>query len=290
MSRADGAVLGVRKLVDNGPSSRRWDLVILGDGYRQDEIEQYERNVTAIVQAFLATDPIEALQVAINVHRVNVVSRDTGAGDLCSGEQRGTYFDSNFCFEGISRLLVSNAATALDVALEVVPQMNATLIVVNSTTYGGSGGAVATCSVAPAAIEIALHEMGHSQFGLADEYAFLSDCHEPGHDLYSGGEPVEPNVTMKVDTLKWANLVTPGTRVPTTRNPDCSECDRQPSPVPAGTVGAFEGARYFRCGMFRPAFSCRMRQLGTPFCAVCKDRIRRVLAPFLPKSRIVRRR
>jgi hypothetical protein len=69
--------------------------------------------------------------------------------------------------------------------------------------------------------------------------------------------------------------------VPTTRNADCTQCDPQDSPVPAGTVGLFEGANRYHCDSFRPEFDCKMRNLGIPFCAVCQERIRTVLAPFL---------
>jgi hypothetical protein len=45
-------------------------------------------------------------------------------------------------------------------------------------------------------------------------------------------------------------------------------------------VGAFEGARYFHCGIYRPEFNCKMRVLSLPFCAVCQRRIRQTLTPF----------
>ena len=46
--------------------------------------------------------------------------------------------------------------------------------VVNSTIYGGSGGSVGTYSLAGGATEIAIHEMGHTAFGLADEYPYYA--------------------------------------------------------------------------------------------------------------------
>ena len=285
MSRTEGRVLGVTKIVDRGPAAIRWDLVILGDGYRSEEIQKYATDVDMIVESILSEAPFDDLRAAINVNRVDVVSNESGAGDLCSDLRRATFFDSNFCDHGIDRLLVTSVSTALDVAINAVPEMNATLMVVNSDIYGGSGGAVPVFSLAPQAFEIALHEIGHSHFALADEYPFLRDCHEPNHDRYAGGEPSEPNVTRSTDGIKWSRLLHSGFTLPTTRNADCSDCDGQASPVPNGTVGAFEGARYFRCGLFRPEFNCRMRELGNPFCAVCQDTIRRVLAPFVPTRR-----
>lgn len=285
MSPANGAVLGTTKIVDNGPSTSRWDLVFMGDGYVADEMPKYEAEVDRVVDAILKTPPFVELYAAINVHRVNVVSTESGAGDLCKGIRRATFFNANFCASNIERALVCDTATALQVAVDAVPLMNAPLVMVNSTIYGGTGGTVPVFSLAPNAFEIALHEMGHSHFGLADEYPNLRHCKEPDHARYGGIEPSEPNVTATIESLKWATLVTAGTRIPTTSNKTCDDCDTQPNPVSSDTVGAFEGARYFRCGMFRPQYDCRMRLLDVPFCAVCQHTIRRVLAPFLPIRR-----
>lgn len=283
MSRADGDVRSVTKIIDSGSSAVRWDLVILGDGYQAGELAKYEADVAGVVRAMFSTLPFDALQRGINVHRVNVASRESGASNLCTGEQRATFFDSHFCSHRIERLLVTDTRAALEVAIDAVPAMNATLMIVNTEQYGGSGGAVPVFSASPHAVEIALHEMGHSHFGLADEYPSRVDCREA--QAHDGLEPGEPNVTVNGAAPKWAHLVTRGTPLPTTRNVNCTDCDRQPNPAGPGTIGAFEGARYLRCGMFRPAFDCRMRELGHTFCAVCQDTIRRVLAPFLPPSR-----
>jgi hypothetical protein len=172
---------------------------------------------------------------------------------------------------------------ALDVAIDALPEMNATLMIVNTDGYGGSGGeAVAVFSAG--AMETALHEMGHSHFHLADEYDYPGDEYE----RFPGTEPAEANVTANVHRLKWSALVTPGTTLPTMNNADCSRVDENPSSVADGVVGAFEGARYFRCGIYRPEYGCRMRTTNQPFCAVCRNEIMRVLLPHRPRRRSVR--
>ena len=42
MTTADGMVLGTTKIVDNGPSAIRWDLVVMGDGYQDGQMTQFE--------------------------------------------------------------------------------------------------------------------------------------------------------------------------------------------------------------------------------------------------------
>jgi hypothetical protein len=222
---------------------------------------------------------------------VDVTSTDSGADDptACggTGATPRTYFDASFCGNGIRRLLLVNNATVLSVAGAQVPQWHVALVAVNSTVYGGAGGAVATFSKAAGALEIALHEMGHTAFGLADEYEYYAGCGvDVGHDHFPGGEPAERNVTVNTDraTIKWRNLIQGTTPLPTTANANCAVCDPQASPVAAGTIGAFEGTRYYHCGCYRPAFNCRMRALNNPFCGVCQQVIVSRLTPFLPPS------
>jgi hypothetical protein len=154
--------------------------------------------------------------------------------------------------------------------------------VVNSTIYGGSGGGVGTYSLAGGATEIAIHEMGHTAFGLADEYPYYAGGNETGHDHHPAGEPSEPNVTTNSDrnTLKWRWAVASTTAIPTMSNPNCSQVDSRPSPVPTGTVGLFEGAHYYHCGGYRPEYDCKMRNLGVPFCRICRQVIWNRISPL----------
>jgi hypothetical protein len=157
----------------------------------------------------------------------------------------------------------------------------------NVSEYDGSGGEVATFSTHARAAELGLHAMGHTAFGFADEYSAFQGCGtgETGHDDFSGPEPIEPNVTANAvpAAIKWkAVLTNAADGLPTTQNADCSDCDKQPNPKAADHVGAFEGARYFHCGCYRPSFNCRMRELGQPFCGVCQQVIADTLQPFLP--------
>ena len=293
MSTSDGSVGSTTKIVDHGAASARWNLVILGDGYRKSEIPAYRVQAQNVADTLHATPPFSQLWSAINVWRVDVISTDSGADDptACGGTGRvaRTYFDATFCGDGtIQRLLTVDVATVLLVARSAVPASHFAMVLVNSPVYGGSGGAVATVSSHAAAMEIALHEMGHTAFGLADEYEFWAGCAsgETGHDKYSDGEPAQANLTKDANpaTTKWKALITPGVVMPTTANANCAWCDPQASPVRVGTVGAFEGAGYFHCGLYRGEFSCRMRALNNPYCAVCQLAIRTTIQPFLAQK------
>lgn len=289
MSEDDGHVVGATQIVDHGPDTERWNLVVVGDGYQKAELDDYRDDVEDLVEAIRQTPPLDDLFRAINVHRVDVVSTDSGADDPdeCSGGSgttADTYFDATYCSTGpggerVERLLTIDSGLALDVATEHVPNRHQVLCIVNSAKYGGSGGAIATCSTHAQASEIAIHELGHSAFGLADEYG--------GEGTGTpDDEPAQPNVTRDIDraTNKWRHLVETPTPMPSQCDPDCddSDCDPPDTAPPVDAVGTYEGAIYSDCNTYRPLPSCYMRDYG-PFCPVCAEVIWETLASFLPE-------
>jgi hypothetical protein len=253
------------------------------------------------------TPPFSTNCAGINVWRIDVTSDQSGADDPsppaddpntpaneannCSGGTGimvNTYFDSRFCADGvIRRLLGTNGGTAVSVLNAQLPEWDQALVIVNSTIYGGSGGSVGVTSVSGTWENIAIHEFGHSAFGLADEYEYWAGCGvDTDRDNHPAAEPAEPNVTINSDraTIKWASLIDAATPMPTTTNADCTACDPQGNPYSGQVVGAYEGAHYYHCDAFRPVFSCMMRNFA-PFCPVCTSRILQTLAPFEPANR-----
>ncbi len=283
----NGQVTGTTKIVDHGPASDRFNFVILAEGFRQDELSLFETYTNQLINFLFSSPPFNDLKCAFNIYRINVASDETGADDPAAcggpGTTAATYFDASFCNSGIRRLLVINSQTAINLLNSEVPEWHQALVIVNSSEWGGSGGQIGVTSVATGWETIALHEMGHSAFGLVDEYPYWSGCGiDTTRDMYPGTEPGVPNATTDSnrDTIKWGDLILASTPMPTTSNPDCSQCDSQANPQPPGTVGAFEGGCYYHCGIYRPAYSCMMNDLQD-FCGVCQERIRSTLVPYL---------
>lgn len=159
---------------------------------------------------------------------------------------------------------------------EHVPDYDLALVLVNDPTYGGTGGAFAVVSVHPTVPEIVMHEFGHAYAWLGDEYEYSQGCGlDADRDRYEGDEPPVPNLTIETNRalVKWAWLILGSTPLPTTTNANCAICDPQPDPMPAGTVGLYEGGYYYHCGAYRPVYSCKMRRLGVDFCPVCREAI-----------------
>lgn len=161
-----------------------------------------------------------------------------------------TALDSRFYFDGVTERLLSvdsNKAFAVESrSLEFEAEMR--FAVINSEKFGGAGGAFATFSGGnPLSSEIALHEIAHSFAGLADEYESFSA-------VYPNGEPVEPNVTIDPDGAKWAQWI-----------------GYEQEGI--GTIGVYEGARYYTDGIYRPSVNSKMRELLQPFDAVSREQL-----------------
>jgi hypothetical protein len=287
---SDGQVIGTVKIVDNGSAAERFNLVLIAEGYQSSEQNLFQQHAQDFVDFFFQQPPFPDAQSAFNIWRIDVTSTDSGADDpaACGGTGAvvNTYFDASFCWggSGIRRLLYVNSTTAHNVLDDQVPEWDQALVIVNSTIYGGAGGTIGVTSVSGTWQNIAIHELGHSAFGLADEYPYYAGCGiDTDRDHYTDPEPVEPNVTIETvrELIKWNNLILADTPVPTTINPDCTQCDWQ-NPYPGQVVvGLYEGAYYHHCDVYRPAYGCKMLALGYDFCPVCAQRILQVLDPYM---------
>ncbi len=286
MSAADGMVIGLTKIFDSGTPATRWNLVFVSDGYRATELGQFATDAQAVVDRLLAMPPFDRpeIQCGINAYRLDVTSTESGAdkpncadgnGD---GSTKATYFDSTFCSDGeTQRLLSGNTTLARDTVEAWLADWDQIIVICNDPERGGAGGQVAwTSNSGSDWKEVAIHELGHSTFGLADEYDY------GGPDTFDDAEPGEPNVTTVSNpaSCKWSALVTAGPADPTRANPDCSATDPGPSPVAEGIVGTFEGAKYSHCGCYRPVWNCMMRDTGAPFCPVCTATIVEVMSAY----------
>ena len=241
-------------LIDKGPSDNRVDIVFLGDGYTASEIDtNYVDHINAMLDHTFheLEDPYPRYENYFNVHRINTVSNESGADKPPEGIFVDTAFDAYYYCGNIERLLcVSTAKVGAELATELSGApftAEVKIVTVNDTKYGGSGGTYAVYAGGnSAATEVALHELAHSFNRLADEYF------SPG--TYTGGEPGEPNVTKSATGDKWSHWIgydQPG----------------------IGVIGAYEGARYFQNGLYRPSNNSKMRSLGVPFDAVSREKI-----------------
>ena len=250
--------MAVNTIVNNGASSNRVDIVFMGDGYRSTEIAgAYYDHVNSLVDYLFNSggdlvQPFLRYKNFFNVHAIEVTSAQSGADDPTAGKVVNTALGATYLFDGVTQRLLSvdqglaDAALAAGLAGTGVPG-EILFVTVNDTQYGGAGGKYATYAGGNEdARGVAVHEVGHSFALLADEYEG-----DPG--TYVGPEPVEPNVTKDpTGAEKWAHWL--GYEDPL-----------------LGTVGAFQGGRYFSQGIYRPTDNSGMRNLDRPFDPIARE-------------------
>jgi len=251
-------------ILSTGPAAARMDYVFVGDGYTAAEMDKWHTDAQKVIDGFLADPLFAANRANMNVRRVDVASNQSGVDEPDKGIYRDTAMDAAFNCYNIDRLLCVDNDKVQDIVGSVLApdERDVIIVVANSTRYGGSGGQVATLSMATQSIEIALHEIGHTAFGLADEYDY-GTCS-------LNGEPAEPDVTMNgTRSVKWRGLISASTPVPTSAGA-----------YPNGTVGVFQGAQYCASGKYRPTENSRMRMLGYPWHAVNEGAATKVFAQY----------
>lgn len=297
MGANNGKVIGAVKIVDNGDPAQRFNLVLVAEGYRQDELSKFADDANHFISGFFNVDPFGQHRCAFNIWRLDVASDETGADDPAAcggtGAMPNTFFNARFCNNGLRRALVCDTSLVINTVKQFIPNFHSAQVIVNSLVYAGIGGQVGVASTAEKNSlgqpidwrEILIHEMGHSIFGLADEYTYYAGCdvNEPAQNVHNSIEPLQPNVTTSPTANgKWSDLINTSP-LPTSTKPNCGSCPPDINPAPASNVvGTYKGAHYTHCGAYRPSYNCKMRKLGEPFCPVCERVIHEYLLPYDP--------
>jgi len=243
-------------VMNNGDSANRVDMIFVGDGYQASEIAStYKNHVADTLSAFFSPGiaPFPRYQNYFNAHRVNVISNESGADDPLNNIFVDTALDATYNTNGIDRLLYFNTAkanTAVNTALSGAGiDIDMRLGSINSEKYGGGGGQWAVWAAGnTSALDIAIHEVGHSFAKLADEYYTSGQS-------WGGGEPSEVNVTSDPSLGKWDRWL----------GYDDPDSD-------IGVIDYYEGARYHEFGLYRPSENSMMRSLNRPFDAISRER------------------
>ena len=304
---------GLMRLHEVGDPARKLDLLILGDGYTAAERGKFERDARRLIRVLFATSPFKERERDINVWGLVPPAPQSGISRPSQGIHRRSPVGATYdAFDSERYILTFDNRAFRDIAANAPYEV--VEILTNTATYGGGGiyGLYSTVAADSAwAPYIFIHEFGHHLAALADEYYTSDVAYLPATDRI---EPWEPNVTALLDpaTLKWKDLVKPGTPLPTPwpkeqyeqharaiqeRRRSIRAANRPESEMDAlfreqmahdtallgagphaGVVGAFEGANYEARGFFRPQVDCIMfTRDEVPFCAVCRRAIERVL-------------
>ncbi len=304
----------VWSVFESGPAAVKVDLLLVSEGYTTAEMDKFHRDARRLVATLFAHEPFKGRRGDFNVRALDLPSAQSGVNRPQAGVFRRTPVSAEYNIFDSERYLLTLDNRALRDAASAAPY-EFLEILVNEKTYGGGGlfNDHATASVDSEFSDyVFVHEFGHHFAALADEYYTSDVAYETGAATHQ--EPWEPNVTALRDpaTLKWRDLVAPGTPLPTPWSKEAFETHsraiqerrreirKRNAPEEemnalfreqraheekllsgmkySGTVGAFEGASYEARGLYRPEADCIMfTRDRVGFCRVCRRAIARII-------------
>jgi IgA Peptidase M64/Peptidase M64 N-terminus len=304
----------VGALFENGPPAEKVDLLLISEGYTAAQMPKFKQDAARLVGALFAEEPFKSRKGDFNVRLLELPSLEEGVNRPNAGVFRRTPVSAEYNIFDSERYVLTLDNRALRDAASAAPY-EFIEILVNERTYGGGGifNDHATSSVDSAFSEyVFVHEFGHHFAALADEYYTSDVAYETG--TVAKQEPWEPNVTalLAPSALKWRDLVTPATPLPTPwqkqefeqhsrsiqerrrairkRNGPEDEMNALFAEQRdweekflaamkfAKAVGAFEGASYEPRGLYRPQADCIMfTRDRVGFCRVCQRGISRII-------------
>ncbi|MBI4456589.1 MAG: IgA Peptidase M64 [Acidobacteria bacterium] len=296
----------------NGDPASKVDFLILGDGYTATEFKKFEKDARRLAETLFRTSPFKERRKDFNVWALCPPAAESGISRPSAGVHRQSPLGASYDAFGTDRYVLTFDNQALRRASSFAPY-EFVEILVNEKTYGGGGifGLFSTVAADSAwSPYIFVHEFGHHFAGLADEYYTSPVAYGPALERV---EPWEPNATalLAPAELKWKDLVTPDTPIPTPWQKEAfenfsreyqrkrsqmrkegrpeeeldalaREVEEQEKQLFAtekyvGKVGAFEGAIYEAKGYFRPQVNCIMFTRIQSFCAICRRAIERII-------------
>ena len=299
---------------ENGSPSQKVDLLVISEGYTAADMPKFHGDVKRLLESLFAEEPFRGRRGDFNVRALDLPSPQSGINRPNAGAFKRTPLSAEFNIFDSERYVLTLDNRALRDAASAAPY-EFIEILANERTYGGGGifNDHATATVDSAFSDyVFVHEFGHHFAALADEYYTSDVAYETG--VKDRPEPWEPNVTALKNpgTLKWRDLVTPGTPLPTPwekasfeqysasiqqrrreirkRNAPEAEMDalfREQQGFEekflqamkyGQAVGAFEGASYEAKGLYRPQADCIMFSRNpVGFCQVCRRGITRII-------------
>lgn len=231
-----------------GSIDNRVNIVILGDGFTQEELPKFLNESKKFADFFLSYSPYNRYKNYFNIFSIGTPSKESGitnpgtASDAYSDQPvqvKDTYFGASFG-NNVHRLVTISNYTVLSNLLAVnLPSYDLVVVLVNSPWYGGSGGSFAVHTLHEQANKIGVHEIGHTLTHLNDEYWAGSGY---------GWEAPNMTANSNTATIKWKNWL---------NTPD---------------IGVFRHGNGDASNWYKPTTAnCLMEVLHREFCKVCRE-------------------
>ncbi|MET7326574.1 M64 family metallopeptidase [Nonomuraea sp. NPDC005650] len=263
---AEAGAANVVPVQVTGSPARRFNLIIMGDGYTEPELARFRADVDRHLNVMWSIEPFKTYRNYINVYRVDIVSGESGIScdPGLDSPKKTTPLSMGFwgrCNPGSVQRLITMDNTAATRYADLVTGTSSgnrqILALGNSGTYGGAGGSYATASGSNSmSALISPHELGHSLGGLQDEYDYYQRGVPGG--AYTGPEPSSAHHSLlteqqlKDQQKKWWRWL------------------GEPSES-GGPIGRYEGGLYYTSGVWRPSRHSMMKTLGYYYDQVSRE-------------------
>lgn len=253
-----------KQLGSNGPPSNRLDVYFLGDGFKLDDQRQlqFDRYADQSMKFMQLQDFFKEYDQYFNYWACNTASKDEGltkdTGDPKDTALRGKVNGGVYT--------IGDRANAFALCENLFPGEHDRLVVGIGNDFAnvatGGGGIVACAKTMLVAVP---HEVGHAFGGLGDEY---------DHDPTGGAAP--PSASGRVPASVLAPNLVGGNR----RDEMLALVPWKDWLDPTGLknwtgkpIDLVEGGNRQPKDVWRPQSACVMRDVGSPFCAVCMERM-----------------
>ena len=305
----------VYDVAEHGRPEEKVDIVLLSEGYTQQEMDEFRADADKFANALFSTEPFASRKEDFNIRAVEVPAPNSGLNHPQQDLYNRSALSVSYGAFGSQRYALGYDNKKIRDAASTVPY-EFTAILMNDSIYGGGG--IYKLYITAAADNafhdyLFVHEFGHHFASLADEYYTSATAYEMGSQVV---EPYELNVTTHTDKdqIKWGDMIREDTPLPTPwgkekfdahsnqiqkkrqqmREAKVSEDKMEKlfmqqreweeeylSQIPhAGEVGAYEGAMYHSKGIYRSEPNCIMFTRTDHFCGACQRAINMVIDQY----------
>ncbi len=304
-----GSIVNTPTIVNNGPPSTRYDIVILGEGFKQSQLDRFDEKAGVLAQRLLAMPPFDSVAHLINVHTVRTASVDSGVSGFPDAKvKKKTFYGvrGHFDFPGLDKTPASflgtdTPETILTAAEQIAPLEHLELFIVLVNVKALAASAFPEQQLAFTGlhhtdadlVNYAAHECGHAIARLAEEY---EDCDGPTPGKTYPNQATEAQ--RLAGTVPWQSLAKPSElkaaggfkAVHLYGDPHVHFTSTTHTPIfdatPSfnGMLGLYWGCQDIDPSVkapcdeyedgrgrlfYRAMAACKMRYLTSPFCRVC---------------------
>ncbi len=237
------AFLGWDYVVQNGPSSNRVDIVLMGDGYELEHMKNFAKFAADIPPLFERNPTYREYWNYLNFLRCDLVSAENGVDGFGRDYDTALNASTGETFAGHVVIDRSRVNAMFD---EMPAHDSMAICFVRNGVLGTGGGGIATIGGREATTTV--HEWGHAFGRLGDEYETAQSAHQ--------GDPSRPpNRAANVSDTEDPKLV-PWAHWLEAKHPG---------------VGVYEGAAGRVRGAWRPTSTGCTMSSGERFCLVCQE-------------------